>query len=95
MKIDTVISGLVNVETVTSAGYSKRVAKKSTWQLLAHEIEAGLVELALGAELMLGVIVCRTVVGTLSVVVTKIDEITVETMVDAGIWLVMICVDPD
>lgn len=59
-----------------------------------HEVEAGLVELALGAELPGGVTVWRIVVGTSSVVVTKIEERIVDTMVDAGTWLVMICVDP-
>lgn len=57
-------------------------------------MEAGIMELVLAAELMLGVTVCRTVVGTSSVVVIKIDDTTVDTMVDAGIWLVIICVDP-
>lgn len=63
-------------------------------QLLEQEIDAGPVELVVGAELMLGVTVCRTVVGTSSVVVIKTDDTTVDTMVDAGIWLVTICVDP-
>ena len=54
---------------------------------------AVLVELEVGAALMLGVTVCNTVVGTSSVVVIKTEETTVDTMVDAGIWLVIICVD--
>lgn len=64
------------------------------WQLLVHEKEAVLLELALGAGLMGGVTVCIIVVGISSVVVIRIEEITVDTVVDAGIWLVMICVDP-
>jgi hypothetical protein len=63
-------------------------------QLLEQEKEAGLVELVVGAGLMLGVTVCNTVVGTSSVVVIKSEETTVDTMVDAGISLVITCVDP-
>lgn len=57
-------------------------------------MEIGLVEIEVGAEPMLGVTVCRIVVGTSSVVVIKTDDTTVDTTVEAGIWLVMIWVDP-
>ena len=53
------------------------------WQLLAHEMEAGVVELELGVR------VCTIVVGTSSVVVKNAEEVTVDTVVDAGSVLVM------
>lgn len=53
------------------------------WQLLAHEMEAGVVELELGVR------VCTIVVGTSSVVVKNAEEVTVETIVEAGSVLVM------
>jgi hypothetical protein len=53
------------------------------WQSLVHEMEAGMVELELGVR------VCTTVVGTSSVVVKNAEEVTVETIVEAGSVLVM------
>lgn len=89
----TVTRGLVTVEVTTTPGYSSRVAVTSIWQELPQELDAR-VELELGTELVLGVTVCKTVVGTSCVVVTRTEDITVDMMVDAGIWLVMICVAP-
>lgn len=86
--MSTVTRGRVTVSTTTTPGYCRRVACTSIWQSLVQEIEAELLELALGAK------VCTIVVGTSSVVVIIIDEIAVDTIVEAGIWLVMICVDP-
>lgn len=94
VKICSVTRGRVVVETMTVPGYSRRVAVTSIWHSLVHEIEAGVAELALGKDVVLGVNVCRIVVGTSSVVVNKIEETTVDTIVEAGIWLVMVCVDP-
>lgn len=47
-------------------------------------MEAGVDELELGIELASGVKVCTIVVGTSSVVVTRIEDSTVDTMVEAG-----------
>lgn len=85
VKMSTVTAGRVVVDTMTSPGYARRVACTSIWHSLVHEIEAGLDELALGTELASGVNVCTIVVGTSSVVVTMIEESTVDTIVDAGI----------
>lgn len=82
VKIVTVMRGRVNVDTITSAGYSSWLAEKSTWHVLVHEMTAGLVKLVVGTK---GVNVCNTVVGTSSVVVINTEEITVDTIVDAGI----------
>jgi hypothetical protein len=87
-------AGLVTVETITVPGYSSCVAVTSIWQPVEQEIEAGLLEVVLSVELVLGVTVFNIVEGTSSVVVTRTEDTTVDIMVDAGIWLVMICVDP-
>ena len=55
------------------------------WQSLVQEIEAGTLELALGDEAMPEVSVCTIVVGTSSVVVIRMDDSTVDTIVEAGI----------
>jgi hypothetical protein len=55
------------------------------WQSLVQEIEAGMLELGLGEDVMPGVSVCRIVVGTSSVVVISIEESKVDTIVEAGI----------
>lgn len=94
VKASIVTRARVMVDTITSPGYPRRVAWTLIWQSLEHEVEPGLMRLAVGAELMLGVTVCKIVVGTRAVVVIKTDDTTNDTMVDAGIWLVITCVDP-
>lgn len=54
-----------------------------------HGMEAGTLELALGDAVTEGVNVCTIVVGTSSVVVMTIDERIVETIVEAGTWVVI------
>lgn len=64
------------------------------WQSLVHEIDPKGVEIAVDEEATPGVSVWRIVVGTSSVVVMKIEERMVDMIVEAGTWVVTICVDP-
>lgn len=82
------------VATIMVPGYCKRVAVTSIWQPLGQEIDAGTVELALGEVVTLGVSVCKTVMGTSSVVVISTVERMVEMIVEAGTCVVTTCVDP-
>lgn len=59
-----------------------------------HEIDPKGVEIAVDEEVTPGVSVWRIVVGTSSVVVMKIEERMVDMIVEAGTWVVTICVDP-
>lgn len=75
----------MTVDSTTTPGYSNLVALTSIWHLRPHETEAGELELALGEDVTPGVNVCTIVVGTSSVVVIKMEESTVDTIVEAGI----------
>jgi hypothetical protein len=94
VKMSTVTRGRVVVSTITVPGYTRRVAVTSIWQSVVQEMEGGGLEGVSGEEVTPGVNVWTIVVGTSSVVVISTVERTVETIVEAGTWVVTVCVDP-